>query len=90
MKESQVEKTIVKWAKDNGIASLKLDGPGDAGKPDRLFLYQGKIVFMEMKATGGRPRKLQIKWLKNLEEQGFTAVWVDDVNEGIEILEKLL
>ena len=90
MNEKQVEKRIVDYATKHGVMSLKLGGPNDRGKPDRMFLYDGNVLFIEMKGEGKKPTKLQLNWLDKLKKQGFEADWVDNVNDGQEWIDDLV
>jgi len=88
MTESQLEKKVCAWAKDSGISTLKLSGPNDRGKADRMFMKDGKIIFMEFKAKGKKPTALQERFLKQRVDDGFVAVWTDNYLEAIDILDK--
>jgi hypothetical protein len=88
MTESQLEKKVCAWAKEWGISTLKLSGPNDRGKADRIFMKDGKIMFLELKAEGKKPTALQERFLKQRVDDGFVAVWTDDYNEAIGILDK--
>lgn len=90
MLESQVEKSVCEFARRNKMLAFKLNGPGNVGKPDRLFLYNGKSVFIEFKAPGKKPTELQSRWLRQLTESGFIADWVDNPADGIALLRKHL
>lgn len=90
MLESQVEKSVCEFARRNKILAFKLNGQGNVGKPDRMFLHKGSVVFIEFKAPGKKPTELQAKWLKNLDAQGFPAYWVDSPEKGIALLREHL
>ncbi len=86
MKESDIEKAICEFAAAHGILAIKLSGPNDRGKPDRMFLRGGTAAFLEIKATGKRPTALQKKWLSKLDSLGFHASSVDSISEGVRFL----
>ena len=86
MTESQIEKKVCQFAKDNGISTLKLSGPNDRGKADRMFMRKGKVMFMELKAEGKKPTALQQRFLKQRTDDGFLAMWTDDYIEAIDTL----
>lgn len=90
MRESAVEKAIVSYAKANGMLTLKLNGSGDRGKPDRWFGYGGRSLFVEIKRPGERPEALQFWWFRQLRAGGFAADWCDNVADGIGILQKFI
>jgi hypothetical protein len=59
--------------------------------PDQIFfLPGGKVIFMEFKQKGKKPREGQRACHMRLLEQGFDAWVVDSVERGIEILEEEL
>ena len=83
MLESSVEGDTVEYAEDRGWVSIKLNGQGNAGKPDRLFLNEGaRIIFVEFKKPGKGPRKLQAWWRKILRKMGFPHYIIDTVEQG--------
>lgn len=89
MRESAIEKKICEHAKAKGWLVLKLSGANDRGKPDRMFLRNGQAVFMEIKAPGKTPTALQERWLTSLIDQGFTAVWTDNAEDGCRVIDQL-
>lgn len=77
--EKQLEIKLVKAVKKHGGLALKLVSPGFDGLPDRLVLIAvGKIAFVEVKAPGKKPRKLQQVRIKQLNELGFLVFVLDD------------
>jgi len=86
MKESTIESNFVKQVKAMGGMAIKLISPNFAGLPDRLVLLpHGRMFFVELKATGQKPRPLQIAVHRKLRELGFT-VYVIDSNEKVKEL----
>ena len=63
MRESTIEKYLVSQVKSVGGVALKWSAPGNKGVPDRiLFLPDGfltRLIFVELKAPGKIPTKLQ-------------------------------
>jgi len=86
MTESQLEKKVCAWAKDSGISTLKLSGPNDRGKADRVFMRAGRIMFLEFKAAGKKPTALQGRFLKKRVDDGFVAGWTANYDQAIDIL----
>lgn len=82
MRESLIERKVTAYAERQGWMSYKLNGAGDRGKPDRLYLKAGRAVFVEFKAPGRRTTALQDKQLSKLRELGFAAYVIDDVALG--------
>lgn len=87
MRESYIEGKVCDFAKANDILTMKLAGPNQRGQPDRMFLKDGLILFVEFKGPGKRARALQLRWLRQLEDRGFMAVICDNIEQGTTLLE---
>lgn len=78
MRESSIEKYLVNQAKAAGGWAVKLISPNASGMPDRLVLFsEGRIVFAEVKRSGGKPRALQAAVHKKLKALGFSVEVID-------------
>ncbi len=88
MLEAKAERDAVKWAKDRGWITYKLGGLGDRGKADRLFLHCNTIIFMEFKAPGEKPSKLQEWHARQLLRTGYKTYFPTSAEEAILILEQ--
>lgn len=85
MKDSEkvIERKLVEAVKENGGICIKLLSDYFTGLPDRLCLFPGqKAIFVELKTTGEKPRKIQIFVHNKLKALGF-RVEVIDTLEGI-------
>jgi len=84
LKESYIERMLKKKVEQVGGKALKFVSPGWAGAPDRLVLLPGgRLVFVELKAPGRKPRPLQLKRHEELLALGFDVVVVDSL-EGVD------
>ena len=90
MRESDIERAVVRYAeKTLGMLVLKLNGPGNRGKPDRAFFdCDRKCLVVEFKAPGKKPTALQVYWLEKFRRLGFPAFICDNIEEGRELLDK--
>lgn len=72
MCENSIEKRLVTEVERVGGWCLKLPAIHNAGLPDRLCLFPGgEVVFVELKAFGKKPRKIQILMHQKLKALGF-------------------
>jgi hypothetical protein len=77
MREKQIEAALVRQVRAAGGLALKLISPGWAGIPDRLILLTGgRLLFVEVKAPGQKPRPLQLKRAAQLQALGFRVITV--------------
>ena len=85
MLEKQIERKLTEEVKKlNGMC---LKQTSLAGIPDRLVLMPGgKMAFVELKAPGEKPRKLQQVRIKQLRKMGFMCFVVD----GLEMISDVL
>lgn len=83
IRERDIEAKVVKWAKANGWLTYKFVSPSQRGVPDRIFIKDGYVVFVEFKAPGKKPTPLQAQTIRKLKE-AECEVWVcDDAEQGI-------
>lgn len=79
MREKEIEHKFVMAVKRVGGLALKFTSPGFDGMPDRILLLpNGKIGFVEVKASGQKPRPLQLSRHRLLHELGFKVYVLDD------------
>lgn len=77
MRESKVEEHLNKRAEEIDALCLKFVSPQCSGVPDRIFIYKGHVTFIELKAPGKKPRKLQEKVIGNMKKHGANVVVLD-------------
>lgn len=82
MKENTLETDARKEAIANGWKVRKIMFVGHKGGPDRLFVKSGRIVFMEIKRPGGKPRPSQSSEIRELRDAG-AEVYVCDTMDRI-------
>ena len=79
MREKMMERKLVDAARSAGGAAFKFVSPGFDGMPDRLLVLPGgRVAFVEVKATGCKPRPLQLQRHGMLRRLGFQVFVLDD------------
>ena len=82
-RESTLEKAVCAYATQHGWQSFKLNGPGDRGKPDRVFFRPGgQVRFVEFKAPGQPLRPLQQHVLQRLRDCQLRCAVIDSLEAG--------
>ena len=80
--EKLVEHKLVEMCKEFGALCIKLLTYQFTGLPDRMCLFpHGVIVFVELKSTGEKPRKIQLAVHKKLRELGFRVEVIDTIED---------
>lgn len=83
LSESDIERKICDYAKKHGCLVFKFVSPGHRGVPDRLFICNGVVLFLEIKRPGKRPTLLQESCIKKLRSQNIAAEWTDSFEGGV-------
>jgi len=79
MREKQTEQKLVSAVKKLGGIAPKFMSPGLDGMPDRIVLLpSGRMAFVEVKATGCKPRPLQLARHGMFRRLGFRVYVLDD------------
>lgn len=88
--EATVEKYFKKQAEKNNFLCYKFTSPANSGVPDRIIIGHGQTIFVELKAPGEVPRKLQIRVMEKIKKHGGIC-YVIDTKEKVDFLfEELL
>ena len=86
--EKNIEKKVCDYAKKNGVLQFKFTSPGRRGVPDRIFMINGKVFFIEFKATGETPSIEQLAVHRIITHHGIKVYTVDNVDTGIAAIYK--
>lgn len=86
--ERKIENNVSGYAKGKGCLSLKLNVIGQIGWPDRLYLFRGRVLFIEFKGPGESPRAMQLWVINKIREHGFQVEVVDSVEVGRSLIDK--
>jgi hypothetical protein len=81
---------VTAWAKDLGVLTIKLNVRGQRGVPDRLFLNDGRVLFLEFKRPGSVPTLIQRYQLNTLRAHGFDAAVTDDIEQAKRLIGRYL
>lgn len=82
MEESRVENYLKRRVERLGGKAYKWAPVGVVGVPDRMVLLPGgKVIFIELKAPGEKPRKIQEYRAKELRKLGFQVECLDTIEK---------
>ena len=84
--EASIEARVVQMAERDGWYVRKLKWIGRRSAPDRMFVRDGRVVFIEFKRPGGRRSAGQIAEVSTLRKHGAEAYFVDSVDTAMRIL----
>ena len=89
--EKVVERKLVELVKMSGGMCIKLLCDQLIGLPDRMCLFPGhKIVFVELKTTGRKPKHIQMYMHNKLRALGFRVEVIDTVESVVNFVETIL
>lgn len=78
MKESQIQRLIIKKLEKDGWLVVKIISCTKAGWPDLQAHRAGITIFLEIKRAGGKPSQLQLYRHDELIKQGFKVLVCDN------------
>jgi hypothetical protein len=82
--EKDIERRLVELVKINNGMCIKLLCDQLTGLPDRMCLFPGhRIVFVELKTTGRKPKRIQVYIHNKLKALGFRVEVIDTI-KGVE------
>ena len=88
MREETVEKHLIDLCKANDIYIMKVVPTVTNGLPDRLLLYKGFAIFVELKQPDERPRVKQWHEIKKLNKYA-TAMYLDTIELVDELIQTI-
>lgn len=84
--EKRIERVLVEQVRLKGGMCIKLPSLHITGLPDRLCLFPGgKLVFVELKTTKQKPRKIQLIVHEQIRSRGFRVEIIDTL-QGVKDL----
>lgn len=87
MRESEIEKYLVKRVQALGGEVRKAAWIGRRGAPDRCVMLEGKTIFVELKAPGEKAKPHQAREHERMRKMGQTVVVVDSLEGVDEVLQ---
>jgi len=77
MLERDIEAYLVKRCKEIGALCDKFCSPQRRSVPDRMITFSGRVLFVELKATGKKPTEAQVRDHERRRAAGAEVVWLD-------------
>ncbi len=88
--ESTLERRIKRYAESKGCFFWKFVSPSTKGVPDRLIIApNGTVAFLEIKAPGEAPNKLQEHRMKELRGRFVPSTWVSHYEVAVGYINSL-
>ena len=79
--ERTVEQALKRMVEKAGGCCYKFTSPSRAGVPDRIVVLRGRVVFVELKATGEKPRALQKAIATTIRKAGGRVYCLSSVEQ---------
>lgn len=88
--EKTIEKECCDYALLNGIVNRKIEYISKKGCPDRIFIGDNILFFVEFKKSGGILSKFQIEEIEILRRSGIKVYVVYNFKQFKEIIEECI
>jgi hypothetical protein len=88
--ESEIEKPVKQYARDNGFWVRKFVSKAHRSVPDDVLAKKGvPAFFIEFKRKGEKPTKAQQDEHKEMREAGLAVYVIDNVKDGKALIDRL-
>lgn len=87
--EKVIERQVCSHARSLGMLEYKFVSPQRRSVPDRVFVFKGKVFFIEFKRFGEKPTPAQAIEHQKLRDHGVEVFVVDNVPQGKTILNRI-
>lgn len=88
--EKQIEARVCDYAKTKNVLAYKFTSPARAAVPDRMFIYKGRVFFIEFKREGQKPTAAQEREHHRLRQHQINVFAVDSVEQGKSTINTML
>lgn len=83
MTEAKIEATACAAARQKGWLTYKFTSPARRSVPDRLFVREGRVVFIEFKSPAGKLTPGQVREIAELGAHGAEVHVCRSVEEAL-------
>lgn len=91
LEEQKIERRLKKEIELIGGKALKFVSPGVSGVPDRIVLLPGgKIIFVELKASGKNLSPIQLFKRKEFEKLGLEVKVIDSIDKVLDFIKEVV
>ena len=87
--EKTIESKVCNYAKKLGFLVYKILSPTSVGIPDRMFIYNKLVFFIEFKKPGGVISAKQNQIFNNMSSHSINVYIVNNLNQGIFIIDEI-
>jgi Holliday junction resolvase len=81
MRESQIQSKVITELERKGYYVIKLIQTNKNGIPDLMAIKDGKVVFIEVKVPGKKPKVLQAYRHAELKKYGANTITATNTND---------
>ena len=89
MLESRIEAGLRSQVAKHGGMFLKFVSPSQSGVPDRIIIDRGRVIFVELKQKGEKPRLLQEVVIDRMRSHGADVRVVAGRDEARALVKEL-
>jgi hypothetical protein len=89
-REVSVESKVCEYARKKKVWNRKFKNPGNRGAPDRIFIVDGIVFFIEFKRPKAEPRKQQVLVIDEMVQFGAKVYVTDDYETACGIINDII
>jgi len=88
--ESKIELEVKCYSELRSCLTYKFSSPSRRGVPDRIFIHNGNVMFVEFKRLGKKPTLLQKYTIYLMTEMGADVHVIDNIPDGKKLIDEFV
>jgi len=88
--ESYIELRIKRYAEIKLCLTYKFSSPSRKGVPDRIFIHNSNVMFVEFKRLGKKPSRLQQYTIDAMLKIGADVHVIDNIADGEKLIDEFV
>lgn len=89
IREAFIESQVCTYAKQKECLSFKFNSASQRGVPDRIFITEKGVFFVEFKRKGHLPTPLQAHVFSKFQEKKQQVYVIDDIEIGKSFIDEI-
>ena len=88
--ESEIELQVKRYSENKGCLTYKFSSPSRRGVPDRIFIHNGNVMFIEFKRLGRKPTAVQRFTIDTMRLVGANVHVIDNIPDGKKLIDEFV
>ena len=88
--EKEIEQNVYQYAEKLGVLHYKFKSPSCRSVPDRIFMFNSLVYFVEFKSKNGKLDTSQKIKIADIRAQNIPVFVINNIQDGIKLIDELI